>query len=424
MSLIENSTCKIIVETQGGISEEKGTGFFISKNQILTCKHVIENLTGEIKIQKCYNQNERELTAQIISSCASSDYALLQLTEDFENEHFLELCDSEIVEEENIEIFGYPNDEQGQIVGERLIGKVERILDDSELSQDVSLEIANFAPNTRYNAFSGSPVVNEYDQVISIVKYQAVRNLSSVSIRKAKTFLAENTINIKPDQIVSFEIFNKDVFIGFADRENDCKIESITPISILSPKVIIETNNERLFYPKKNLDISGIIKYLRKNKDVNNKLWKGWIQILTYVEILKGDYKSANSISIKISTKDISKYLGIFNRTKDVDLELFLNFYLTDETDYFKIAQMSIHENRKNDISKHTCNVFNSNIEHFGNTNKFIPDITNPEHSGPSIPNIKIGALSLNQLNRAVIDSQSLLEVGDNLKKVFENAIK
>lgn len=424
MSLIENSICKITVETQKGTYDEKGTGFFISKNQILTCKHVIENQDGDIIIEKCHNQNELRLTAEVIDSCNSCDYALLQLNEDFQNEYFLELCDSEIIEEENIKIFGYPNDQQGQIVGERLIGNVERILDDPDLVQDVSLEISNFHSNTRYNAFSGSPVINEYDQVISIIKYQAVRNLSSVSIRKAKTFLTENTINTKPDQIVSFEIFNKDVFIGFADRENDCKIESVNPLSILSPKIIIETNNESLFYPKKNLGISEVIKYLRKHKDVNNKLWKGWIQILTYVEILKGDYNSSNSISIKISTKDISQYLGIFSRTKDVNLELYLNFYLTEDADYFKIAQMSIHENRKNQIAKHTCNVFNSNIEHFGNTNKFIPDITSPEHCGPSIPNIKVGALSLNQLNRAVIDSSSLIEVSNNLKKIFEDAIK
>lgn len=424
MSLIENSTCKITVETQQGIDKEKGTGFFISKNQILTCKHVIDNLTGEIEIQKCHNQNGQKLTAQIIDKCELTDYALLKLIEDFESEQFLELCDSEIVEEENITIFGYPIDNQGQDAGERLKGTIDREMQGQNLIQDVSLNILNFAHDSKYNAFSGSAVVNEYDQVTSIVKYQAARNLSSVSIRKAIPFLEKNGINVKHDQIVSFDLFKDGVFVGFADRENECEVESSRPISSLSPKLIIEKNKDELFYPRKNLELKDLISYLRKNKDLNDKLWKGWIQLLTYVEILKGDYSEANSISIKITSKEFYKQFGILKRTKDINFDLYLNFYLTEEKDYFKIAQKSIHENRKNQIARHTCNIFNSNIEHFGNTNKLVVDISNPEYSGPSIPNIKIGALSLLQLNRAVIDSNSLDDVCNNLKKIFEDAIK
>lgn len=424
MSLIEDSTCKIIVETQGGITTEKGTGFFINKNQILTCKHVIGNLTGEIKIEKCYNQNNRELTAHIINSCTDCDYALLQLNEDFENEHFLELCNSETIEEENIEIFGYPNDEQGQNAGERLKGSIDRELLGQNLIQDVSLNIINFAHDAKYNAFSGSAVVNDYFQVISIVKYQAVRNLSSVSIRKAIPFLEKNGINVKQDQIKSFDLFKDNVFAGFGDRESDCVVESNNPISNLSPKAIIESKKDDIFYPRKNLVLKDLIKHLRKDKNVNDKLWKGWIQLLTYVEILKGDYNDANHISINITSKELSSVFGIFSRKRDVPIELYLNFYLTEEKNYFNIAKMSLHENKKNQIAKHTCNIFNSNIDQFGNTNKLVVDISNPEHSGPSIPNIKIGALSLNQINRVVIDSNSLADVSNNLKKIFEDAIK
>ncbi|MDM1328668.1 S1 family peptidase [Myroides odoratimimus] len=424
MSLIENSTCKIIVETQGGISEEKGTGFFISKNQILTCKHVIENLTGEIKIENCHNQAEQKLTAQIIDKCELTDYALLELIKGFESEYFLELCDSEIIVDEQIKIFGYPAEGQGQDTGEPLRGEVLSILQGNQTIQDVSLRIDGYDANTGYGGFSGSPVVNNYNQVISVVKYSAVRSLSAISIKKAKVFLDSNGINVKHDQIVSFDLFKNGVFAGFADRENECEVESNRPVSLLSPKLIIEKNKDELFYPKKNLELKDLISYLRKNKDLNDKLWKGWIQLLTYVEILKGDYSEANSISIKITSKEIYKQFGILNRTKDINVDLYLNFYLTEEKDYFKIAQKSIHENKKNQIARHTCNIFNSNFESFGNTNRFIADISNPEYSGPSIPNIKIGALSLLQLNRAVIDSNSLADVCNNLKKIFEDAIK
>lgn len=423
MSLIENATCKITVSTDDGAKLDRGTGFFISKNQVLTCKHVIENQDGDINLEKCYNQNG-QLTAKVIETCELTDYALLELNEDFESEYFLELCDSEIVEEENITIFGYPIDDQGQDAGERLKGSIDREMQGQNIIQDVSLNVLNFAHDSKYNAFSGSAVVNDYGQVTSIVKYQAARNLSSVSVRKAIPFLKKNGINVKHDQIVSFNLFKNGVFAGFADRENECVVESIRPISLLSPQLIIEKRKDELFYPKKNLELKDLISFLRKNKDLNDKLWKGWIQLLTYVEILKGDYIEANSISIKITSKEFYKKFGILNRTKDINVDLYLNFYLTEESNYFDIVRRVAHENIINPIARHTCNIFNSHIDDFGNTNNFIRDICAPDNSGPSIQEVKIGTLSMIQLNRVVIDSNSLVDVSNNLKKIFEDAIK
>jgi hypothetical protein len=424
MSLLKDSTCKISVQIEENIIVRKGTGFFVSKNRILTCNHVIAKNDDEIIfIDNCKNQNGQKLTAKVIEACPQTDYALLEIQEIFENEYFLELCDSEIIEEEEIKIFGYPEEGQGQDTGEILTGVILSVLKGHQTIQDVSLRIDGYNVNTGYGGFSGSPVINNYGQVTSIIKYEAARSLSSVSIKKAKSFLERNGISINPDQIISFNLFKNGVFAGFADRENECEVESNRPINLLSPKLIIEKNKDELFYPKKNLELKDLISYLRKNKDLNDRLWKGWIQLLTYVEILKGDYSEANSISIKITSKEFYKQFGLFNRTKDINVDLYLNFYLTEEKDYFKIAQKSIHENRKNQIVRHTCNIFNSNIEHFGNTNKLVVDISNPEYSGPSIPSIKIGALSLLQINRAVIDSDSLADVSNNLKKIFEDAI-
>lgn len=425
MSLIEKSTCKITVKSEGGISEEKGTGFFINKNQILTCKHVIEKQDGNIIIEKCHNQNGEKLTAEIVDSCDLCDYALLQLNEDFESEHFLELCDSEIVEEERIEIFGYPNDEQGQRQGERLKGLIDRELErDNDFMQDISLNITGFAHNIKYNAFSGAPVINEYDQVTSVLKYQAVRSLSAVSVRKARAFLQKNDITLRPDQIASFELYNKEVFLGFEDRKFECEVESIKPIKALTPNLIIDTNKDELFYPKNGLNIGELISYLRKNNDVNGKLWKGWIQLLTYVEMLKGNYESSNNISIEITSSELYKKFGLIKSTRDIPIKVYLNFYFTEEESYFKVAQRSIHENKKAGVSRHSCNIFNSNIAEFGNNNNIVKDISNPDYSGPSIQDVKIGTLSMNQLNREVISSNSLNDVSINLKKIFEDAIK
>src|SRR5690606_2485741 len=104
MSLIKDYTCKITLSTDGGANIARGTDFFISEKKIITCNHVIQNQYGDIILEKCYNQNG-QLTAKVIDKCELTDYALLEINEDFKNEYFLELCDSEIIEEEKIKIF-------------------------------------------------------------------------------------------------------------------------------------------------------------------------------------------------------------------------------------------------------------------------------------------------------------------------------
>ncbi|GEM_PF-2268337 len=430
MSLIENSTCKITVEIQRGIATEKGTGFFISKNQILTCKHVIEKQDGDIIIEKCFNQNGK-LTAKVIVSCEQTDYALLEVIEDYESEYFLELCDSEIIEDENIEIFGYPNDEQGQIVGERLIGKIERILNDAELVQNVSLKISNFAPNTRYNAFSGSPVINGYDQVISIVKYQAVRNLSSVSIGKAKRFLEENNIGIKPDQLQSFENY-KDVFNLYPeDIKNDCETHSSIIMQNFTPNKIVYELADNLFYPKKNKDVAEIIKELRSNKDLNTSIWKGWIKLLTYVSMIKGDHTEVNHINFNLSEIDIKELFGneIAMEGK-VSISLKLSFYFTEGKSFFQIARTFIQ--MENNQRQNSCSIFNSNEENFAfqkfsnaDKVKIIPNIAGDNTSAFKIEEkIHIGVLSLYALSEQIVNSSDLNDISVNIEKLFLDAIK
>jgi hypothetical protein len=421
---LEKSICKIVVEREcGGLS--KGTGFFISKDIILTSNHVITNNSVKIEIFKCNNQNEVELTATIIDKCEDCDYILLKLNEKFNSNHFLELCKSEIIEEEPIRIFGYPDDEQGQKIGERLVGSISRFIEDStDTIQDIILDIKDFAHDTKYSAFSGSPVINEYGQVTSILKYQGIRSLSSVSIKKAKTFLEKNKIEVKPDQLHSFKSYNTNAFSGFEERKIECEIESKTPLEDLSPQTILDSNLGELFYPNKSQNINELIQILRKNTDLNSKLWTGWIQLLTYVEILKGNYKEPNSISIDIISSELFKKFGLIPSSRAVNMKLHLNFYFTEEDSYFQIAKKSIHDIQKKGINKDTCNIFNSNIYEFGNINNVKVDISNPDGSGPSINNIKIGSISLSRLNREVKSSNSLLDASNNLKKIFEDAIK
>lgn len=425
MSNIEASTCKVIIEKENG-EEEKGTGFFITNKQILTCNHVISNNQIKIVISKIgLKDNGDTLTAKVIDRCESCDFALLEIIDDFENENILNLCNSEIIPEENIQIFGYPNTEEGQLIGKELKGNIGRyIIDSVESIHDIILDIPSYSRSERYDAFSGSPIINNFGQVLGILKYRDDQHLAAVSIKKAISFLEKNKIKVKSDQLQTFDDYIEKVFAGFEDRQSECEIESINPLKTLKPQTIIEANRGELFYPEKPHNIGELIKLLRKSKELNSRLWKGWIQLLTYVEILKGDYKDPNNICVHITSNEFYKKFGLIKTTRNVNMDLYLNFYFTEENSYLKIARKLIHENKKGGLSKNVCNIFNSNGVDFGNTNNITEDISNPVGSGPSIQNYKIGRLSLSQLNREVISSTSITDVCNNLKKILENAIK
>lgn len=430
---LRKAICKVKIYTdEDSIYPEKGTGFFISENLILTSNHVIEKSKGQIEISKCHNQNEELLTANIIANCAECDYALLELNEEYKSEFILELCDSEIIEQENIRIFGYPNDNQGQDLGENLNGSIQMKADDSaESVQDVVLNISGFAHSSKYDAFSGSPVINDYGQVTSIIKYQAVRSLSSVSVKKALSFLAKNNIEVKPDQLQSFEAYS-DVFSSFPeDIKTDCETKANNLSVTNKPNRILNSLEGNLFYPKKNKSITEIITELRKDKDLNNSLWKGWIKLLTYIDIIKGDFSDINQIHFNLSGIDIKELYGeniTFN--KQISIPLKLSFYFTEEKSYFQIARsfLPIKTNQQNN----TCSIFNSSDEHF-NLKKFtnsdkiklVPNISGSIDSAFKIEDkISFGVLNLEALSSEIVNSDTLEEASKNIEKIFIDAIK
>ena len=429
---LRKAICKVKIYTdEDSIHPEKGTGFFISENLILTSNHVIEKSKGQIEISKCYN-NENVLTANIVDKCVECDYALLKLNKEYKSKFILELCDSEIIEEENIRIFGYPNDAQGQDVGENLAGTITmKTEDDAESVQDIILNIKDFASNTKYSGFSGSPVINDYGQVTSIIKYQAVRGLSSVSIKKALAFLEKNNIEVKPDQLQTFKNYN-DVFNLFPeDIKTDCEAEANVVLESKKPTEIVNILKGDLFYPKQDKSITEIITELRKDKDLNNSLWKGWIKLLTYVEIIKGNSTNINHIEFKLTEVDIKILYGDnISTDSKITVPLKLSFYFTKGKSFFQIARgfLRTEKNQK----ENTCSIFNSNDEHYflqkftnSNKKKIIPNISGEITTGFKVEErISFGVLGLEDLSRQIINSETLDEAVINIEKLFLDAIK
>lgn len=433
MKLLRKAICKIKIYIDDDLARsEKGTGFFITKNLILTSTHVIAKSKDKIEIFKCHNQNGKVLTAEIIDKCEICDYALLRLNEEFDNEYILELCNSEIIEEENIRIFGFPDDFQGQDLGEVLKGTIAMGADDSaESVQDVVLSIDGFAHSSRYSGFSGSPVINQYRQVTSMIKYQAVRNLSSVSIKKALPFLKKNNIDVKPDQLQSFDVYN-DVFNGYPENiKTDCEANAINVLESQKPSDILTSLKGDLFYPRKNKSVTEIIAELRNDKDLNNSLWKGWIKLLTFVEIIKGNSSNINHIQFNLNQVDVrSLYGDNILSDKKITVSLKLSFFFTNGKNFFQIARsfLPIKTNQK----ENTCSIFNSKDENYflqkftsANKKKIISNISGDIESSFKIEEkINFGVLSLEDLSSEIVNSESIEEASKNIEKLFIDAIK
>lgn len=432
MSKIEGATCKIVIEREDG-RKERGTGFFINSKQVLTCNHVLSDDQLKIEVSKIGPfDNGITLTAQVIDQCLSCDYALLEVIDDFQSEDILDVCDSTIVEDETFTIFGYPNTEEGQQIGKGLSGTISRIVIDNTISiHDIILSITDYSRSELYNAFSGSPIVNDYGQVIGILKYQDEQHLAGVSIKKALSFLKNNNIQVRQDQHNSFEAYN-DVFNLYPeDIKTDCEARAINAIESKKPIDIINSLKGNLFYPTQNKQVSDIITQLKKEKDVNDSLWKGWIKLLTYVEIIKGDSSNVNHIQFNLTEIDVKTLYGDNISTNyKIDIPLKLSFYFTVGKSYFQIARsfLPIKTNQK----ENTCSIFNSNDENYFlqkftsvNKKKIIPNISGDIGSGFKVEEkINFGVLSLQDLSSEIVNSVTLEEATINIEKLFIDAIK
>lgn len=435
MSLI-NATCLIKVETQSG-SEKKGTGFFISKKQILTCNHVVPDGLIKIEISNCNNQrNANSLTAKIIKQCALCDFALLEIIEDYQSDDVLELCESDIVEEESFEVFGYPDTQEGQLIGKKLIGKISRIVEDSSLSiHDIILNISDYSRSENYAAFSGSPLVNEYGYVIAILKYRDDQHLAAVSVKKAAIFLENCKIKLEPDHLNSFEHYKEGNFDSFLENiKCICDVEVENAINKKHPSKIVEELKGNIFYPNSKLSIKEIIVELRKRKNLNTNLWKGWIRLLTYIQVLKGDSTDINNIQINLTGVEFKSWFGLqLGKERKYNIPIRLNFYFTEEKSYFNIARKHLSSVILNQVTGgNSCSIFNSLYSDFNDTNfsnedkrRIVCDIANPQNSGVKVPNsINISTLKIHELSVAIANSNTIDEACKNLEKIFINAIK
>jgi len=428
LTILDKATCRIDC---GG---EIGTGFFVNGNTIITAKHVIDNFISasenakDIIIDNLSNHSEK-VTCTYIDHCDDAGVAMISIEGDYRNDHYLTLCASEIIEEESIKSYGYPNSEDGRLVGEPLIGKVLRTISDSdETMHDVSINVDNFAQGT-YGGFSGSPVMNQDKYITSFIIDENIRYISAVSIKKVANFLRNQSIEVKEDYLTSFEEYKDSTFNGFGQIKPVCLSQSKQVLSNTSPNEIIKNCEGNIFYPAKSDSLSNLIGAIKLNKDLKDALWPGWFEFLTYVVMLEGKYDDLNNIKIEVKLDEkISKFRIRF-KPKKIISKVQLSFLFSENESYFDVASEYIHQAMQDkSLVKDTCNIFNSHNQHFAvkklTSNSIVLNIGDPDHSGPSIPEVRVAVLNLNDLREDIINSEDITSAQLNLRKRFEDALK
>lgn len=170
---------------------EVGTGFLISKDIIITAYHVLDDHfeSSEPILIDTISYDRDSIVAYDIEL----DLCLVRIKESSENG--LELHSNIPSFKQPCSIFGFPY--LSDKTGDSFSGEIDKI--ETEQRWDFSFNCKDVDSNIDFGGLSGGAVISE-NKVIGIVLLQSGRSLRAISIRKAKTFLELNEINIHEEQ--------------------------------------------------------------------------------------------------------------------------------------------------------------------------------------------------------------------------------
>lgn len=235
------------------------------------------------------------------------------------------------------------------------------------------------------------------------------------------------------DQLKDFSAYISEAFQAVADPFKSLGIAHAKVVaSKTSPQLIASGLAGKLLIPEKAGTLKEIIAYLKSQTVLNNHLWLAWLEFLSYVQLLRGEYSNINTVYISISQAEVSKFVeGVETKIKQ-DIKLTLQFFFTEGKEYFTIAkQYLLDKSIANTLEHNHCHVFHSHTPMFGlqpftkeDKKKIVYDISRPSDAGLNIAGeIDYGVLSFSELSMKVARSQSVAEATANLTKIFIDAI-
>jgi len=419
--LLKDTSCRIAC----GIT--KGSAFFISGDILLTANHVLVKYHSHGDAINLFTHTGKASVGTLVAFDDDCDLALIRVPEDFVSTQWLNLCECEMIEGVDWSSYGYPDNTNGQTAGEPLKGTIKNVIQSPILQHDVTVEIPGYNVTTvEFEGFSGSPLVDAYCNVISVMRFSGTNDLSAVSIKRGCAFLKNNDIILKPDYLLKFDQYELDSFGGFSSGiKSLCEGEAEQVAQTTAPGELVTAYGSGLFFPEKKMSPESIIAHLRTNPEKNKRLWTGWLEFLTFVAILKGQCLHP-AITVDIPAE---KILGLL--TKKVALKLQLNYFWTEKESLEDIARRYIHNKLAADITHNSCHIFNSELHHFGIKlrpdfkKRIIENIGNPANSGLTVlRKVDFGVLSLKELADEVGQSATLPEAFHKLTILFRDAIE
>ena len=422
---LENCTWKVL-DTDGICI---GSAFFVDEKLLLTSLHVVINLIGEtFHIQ---NRDNTEIVVTVKDHCTINDIAVL-ITQDYVSENIAILCSEEPLLADEWSSFGFPSTEEGLKVGSKIAGKIFNIIN-VDHEHDLVLTTPGITLVSQYQGFSGSGVINTKEEITSILRYKDVNALCSVSIKKVEKFLTKNGIKVKDDELDDFSSYLTEAFQYVSDPFRGYAVANAKIVAgITSPQKITSGLNGKLMIPERNGSLKEIIGYLKSQTVLNKELWRTWLEFLSYVQLLKGQYSNINAVYISLPKTEVSKFVPGIETVIRQDINLTLNFFFTEETAYFSIArQHLLDKSAAGELQHNHCHIFHSHNPMFGlqpftndEKKKIVFDIASPADAGLNVAgSIDFGVLSFSELTSKVAGSQTILEATNNLTKIFTDAI-
>lgn len=184
---IQSSTVKIIYKY------EQGTGFFITKNIIMTAFHIIlDDVIDDDAIQIILSDNSIE-KCKVLSIDKENDICLLSCV--FEIQSYLPLFQTPIRINENWESYGFPY--EGEQDGLRIYGTINQLIDNEKY--DFTLNCNEIDKNYNYDGLSGSPVISA-GKVIGIVLKQLDDKIGVISLNKIVNLLQNENIFVQTEE--------------------------------------------------------------------------------------------------------------------------------------------------------------------------------------------------------------------------------
>ncbi len=181
--------------------DEKGSGFFVSHNLILTARHVISSIEADLASMEATitTRNHKTLTAVCIADNFDLDIAILKIdnsSEELSDIKPLKLLAKAIRIGESWATFGYP--EAKVDAGAHIHGEVSLV--------DIRLERNRYEIDLDYNqvqsldGFSGSPlIIGEAVVGVIVEALDSQNSIGANSVSSLVAFLQENSIEIGTD---------------------------------------------------------------------------------------------------------------------------------------------------------------------------------------------------------------------------------